>query len=593
MRLGRFLLLRQAASPWRLFSTPPTPRLLGIAAAIQAPPTASQNVPAVADEKLARVTCSGCHAFPALDLPRDRLRRGMSLGADALHPRGPGCRLGHPRRSIQRSSPAGHDDGSCLLPGAGSGAIAGARSLARSRRHPDRVRASHSIDDRHAADACRVEPVDWQTSTATESWICSGPTCVRASSSPRVQKAGQISSGTVTVECPRRFGSPRDILAEPVARNFCRLRRDSIKDILVGDMGAFFPADHKKGAVIRLKGMGKAKFSAVTWLDDWPRVADVERPTSMATARTIPRSPPLAGGRQECRDPPSRTRRRDRPASLRDAHDRQASGIHPRHPAGPQRRLENGPRRAARPGARDGARLHQYRQGRFHVRQKGEIYAPPHPDWGSSGIQPVDLKDGDLDVLLTHGDTFTTASSSPMTTVPSGLENKGASCRSREDSAGADAGSGTARRPLTGRRTAIWISSACALLASGSDVDDSSLPALVWLEQTRPGAFVRHTIEMDATTCDARSRRHRQRRGRRHRRRQLLDREADPGVGRGLGESAIAQREEAGARHFAHAVSYANPQLIGSLGKRADRKPPDMLHARGIGWRQINRRLGQ
>src|SRR4029450_4975641 len=35
------------------------------------------------------------------------------------------------------------------------------------------------------------------------------------------------------------------------------------------------------------------------------------------------------------------------------------------------------------------------------------IYAAPHPNWGSSGIQLVDLDgDGDRDVLLAHGDTF-------------------------------------------------------------------------------------------------------------------------------------------------------------------------------------------
>ena len=37
---------------------------------------------------------------------------------------------------------------------------------------------------------------------------------------------------------------------------------------------------------------------------------------------------------------------------------------------------------------------------------------------------------------------------------------------------------------------------ACALLAGGSDVDEKTLPALVWLEQTTPGTFARHTIEM-------------------------------------------------------------------------------------------------
>jgi hypothetical protein len=34
------------------------------------------------------------------------------------------------------------------------------------------------------------------------------------------------------------------------------------------------------------------------------------------------------------------------------------------------------------------------------------------------------------------------------------------------------------------------------LLAAGSDVDEKTLPALAWLEQTRPGTFVKHTIEM-------------------------------------------------------------------------------------------------
>ncbi len=35
-----------------------------------------------------------------------------------------------------------------------------------------------------------------------------------------------------------------------------------------------------------------------------------------------------------------------------------------------------------------------------------------------------------------------------------------------------------------------------ALLAGGSDVDEKTLPALAWLEQTRPGEWAKHTIEM-------------------------------------------------------------------------------------------------
>lgn len=54
------------------------------------------------------------------------------------------------------------------------------------------------------------------------------------------------------------------------------------------------------------------------------------------------------------------------------------------------------------------------------------IYTAPHPNWGSSGIQLVDLdKDGDLDVLLTHGDTFDDGIVKPYHGIQ-WLENTGA-----------------------------------------------------------------------------------------------------------------------------------------------------------------------
>ena len=36
---------------------------------------------------------------------------------------------------------------------------------------------------------------------------------------------------------------------------------------------------------------------------------------------------------------------------------------------------------------------------------------------------------------------------------------------------------------------------ACAFIAGGSNLEESKMPALVWLEQLKPGAFVRHTLE--------------------------------------------------------------------------------------------------
>src|SRR5262249_21417940 len=37
---------------------------------------------------------------------------------------------------------------------------------------------------------------------------------------------------------------------------------------------------------------------------------------------------------------------------------------------------------------------------------------------------------------------------------------------------------------------------ASTFIAGGSDIDPATLPSLVWLEQTSPGVFVKHTLEV-------------------------------------------------------------------------------------------------
>ena len=202
--------------------------------------------------------------------------------------------------------------------------------------------------------------------------------------------------------------------------------------------------------------------------------------------------------------------------------------------------------------------------GDFSFDQK-VIYAAPHPNWGSSGIQLVDLdKDGDLDVLLTHGDTFDDGIVKPYHGIQ-WLENTGGYPFVEHT---------LAQMPGVHRAQAADLDGdgdldivACALLAGGSDVDEKSLPALVWLEQTTRGTFVRHTIEMGIPAPrDARCRRHRRRRRHRHRRRQLLDRQAIAGLGRRLDESADeAWRERA-------RVAPESPAAVGEL--RATGKEP-------------------
>ena len=85
------------------------------------------------------------------------------------------------------------------------------------------------------------------------------------------------------------------------------------------------------------------------------------------------------------------------------------------------------------------------------------IYAAPHPNWGSSGIQVVDLdKDGDLDVLMTNGDTFDDKILKPYHGIQ-WLENTGTFPFTEHTLATMPACSGRRRRISTGM--AIWTSS--------------------------------------------------------------------------------------------------------------------------------------
>jgi hypothetical protein len=132
-------------------------------------------------------------------------------------------------------------------------------------------------------------------------------------------------------------------------------------------------------------------------------------------------------------------------------------------------------------------------QGNFKFEQQ-VIYKAPHPNWGSTGIEATDLdKDGDVDILLTHGDTFDDGIVKPYHGIQ-WLENRGAYPYVDH----AIAPMAGVHRAQTGDMDGDGDLDivACALLAIGADVDEKILPALVWVEQTKPGVWARHTIAM-------------------------------------------------------------------------------------------------
>jgi hypothetical protein len=268
--------------------------------------------------------------------------------------------------------------------------------------------------------------------------------------------------------------------------------RDGIQDVLVADLGEFFPADHDKGAVFWLRGLPNHTLGAF-YLDGWPRVADVESGDFNGDGKND-LAVAAFGWRKtgQVAILENRTINAGEPEFVTHTIDPRAGGIH----IIPVDLNHDGKLDFVTLLAQQHETVLAYINkgtGDFSFDQK-VIYVAPHPNWGSSGIQLVDLdKDGDLDVLLTHGDSFDDGIVKPYHGIQ-WLENRGAYPFVEHT---------LAQMPGVHRALAADVDGdgdldivACALLAGGADIDEKGLPALVWLEQTKRAVFVRHTIEM-------------------------------------------------------------------------------------------------
>jgi hypothetical protein len=273
---------------------------------------------------------------------------------------------------------------------------------------------------------------------------------------------------------------------------------DGVKDILVANLGSMEPADHYDGSVVWLRGNRDGTFTPVTLLKDVGRVADVQAADFRGVGKldlVVAEFGLFRTGRVLYLE--NQTTDWSHPVFIPHVLDDRHGAIHV--PVG-DINGDGRPDFVALISQEHETIVAFLNEGDGHFR-KETIYTGPHPAYGSSGIQLVDLNgDGRLDVLYTNGDTM----DPPYLLKPyhgiQWLENRGRFP--------------FVHHPITPMFGVFRAVAADFQRNNRPDIvavsylpesrfpqrKQRNLDAVIYLEQTAPGQFARHSLE--TVTCD-------------------------------------------------------------------------------------------
>ena len=297
------------------------------------------------------------------------------------------------------------------------------------------------------------------------------------------------------VQVLRLDGSPLkwEVLASaphPAHAEVVDLDKDGVPDILVACLGSRTPTDERCGSVLWLRGDRSGKFTPIPLLSGVGRVADV-RAADFDGDGDLDLVVAAFGWREigSILLLENQTTDWDHPKFVPRVLDERHGAIHV-----PVADLngDGKPDFVALISQEHETVVAFLNEGGGRFRQE-TIWTAPHPAYGSSGIELVDLDgDGDLDVLYTNGDAIDNLLIRPEHGVR-WLENRGAFPFVQHELAAMPGVHRAVAADFDGDGDLDIL--AVSFLPRTQIPEQSELDSIILLEQVRPGEFVRHTVE--------------------------------------------------------------------------------------------------
>ena len=307
-------------------------------------------------------------------------------------------------------------------------------------------------------------------------------------------RSGGLYSVAPSGECEVVFAPESKVLSNPCHVEPCDLDDDGLTDLVVADLGNFFPSDHQFGRVVWLRGVSEAgDYQPIEIGGVLARVADVQ-PGDFDADGDLDLVVAEFGYHDTGRILLLENRLRETGAAkfeLRELDSRHGAIHVPVTDLNHDGKLDF----VALIGQEHEVVEAFLNQGDGTF-EKQRIYTGPNPSWSSSDIQLVDMDgDGDLDILCANGDSFDRDYLKPYHAVR-WLENQGEFPWAEHHLANMPG----CQRALAGDLDGDGDVDVVAVSLLHSEViakfGKQQFDAICFLEQTAPGQFHRRTLEL-------------------------------------------------------------------------------------------------